>query len=232
MKHLVERYLPHGWKRAHRVLLAVSACGAMAVPGTAAEPVSATSQTSVETTRAAQPAPVLMVKTNALYDVLGAPNLALELPIGQHHSVAVKYLFPWWKNSSDSWAAQILDGSAEYRYWPGGNPRYSEQRLTWFVGALVGGGDYDWERHSKGYQGEFVKFGVDAGLIAPMSRHFRWEFSIGAGAMLTKYRRYEGMADNRYLVWKRNGHCRWYGPLEANVGVVYLLPMSKKGGDR
>jgi hypothetical protein len=57
------------------------------------------------------------------------------------------------------------------------------------------------------------------------------EFGLGAGALLTKYRRYHGESNNRYLVWKYSGRSRWYGPLEARITLVYSLPM-KKGGAR
>jgi hypothetical protein len=176
-------------------------------------------------------ASALWVKTNVLYDFSTLPNVAVEWPMGRHASMAVNYLCPWWKDKNNAWATQVLDATAEWRWWPQGNPRYRRDRGAWYCGALAGGGDYDWERHERGFQGEFVRAGVTVGYHWPLTQRWAFEVGAGAGAFWTKYRRYHAEYEGRYLVWKYSGRYQWYGPTDLRMTLIYNL-LGRKGGAR
>lgn len=174
---------------------------------------------------------VVSLKTNLLFDALLVPNLSAEFPIGRRWSVVGECWFPWWKSRDDSRALQILFVGAEGRYWLG-NRQLHDPLRGHFVGLFAGGGKYDLENHSKGYQGEFyIAAGLSYGYVFRLNRRLGLELSVGIGYLRTQYRHYVGAEDNRYLVWQNDGTYTWVGPVKANVSLVWDLPfLYRKGG--
>lgn len=171
----------------------------------------------------------LAVRTNLLYDIAGAPNIAIEFPIRNRWSVAVEHVFPWWIWSSNSRSLQILYPSVLGRYWWGN--RATKNVLTGpFAGLQFGGGKYDIEPHHKGWQGEGWIGGPEIGYAWELSRHWHFEVSAGAGIMWTHYRRYHGMENDKHLVYQYNGHYTWVGPIKANASIAYLFYRKAKPG--
>lgn len=77
----------------------------------------------------------------------------------------------------------------ELRYWWG--ERTGRSQMTgWFTGLYAGGGYYDVEWKTKGYQGEFVSAGITGGFAHSISKNWRMEYSLGLGYLGSKYREY------------------------------------------
>lgn len=86
-------------------------------------------------------------------------------------------------------ALEVLNGNLELRYWWG--ERTGRSQMTgWFTGLYAGGGYYDVEWKTKGYQGEFVSAGITGGFAHSISKNWRMEYSLGLGYMGSKYREY------------------------------------------
>lgn len=174
--------------------------------------------------------PLFAVKTNLLYDAVSALNVAVEVPIKDHWSIGLEYTFPWWVWDNNSRAFEMLFWQGTGRYWFG--DRTNKRVLTgWFAGINAGGGYYDFEPHHKGYQGEFYTASAEGGYAWNINDHWSFELSAGLGWIGSKYRHYEGMENDNYLVWQNSGNYTWLGPVKLNASIVYLFYHKvKKGG--
>ncbi|MFI3248319.1 MAG: DUF3575 domain-containing protein [Rikenellaceae bacterium] len=182
--------------------------------------------------------PLLALKTNLLFDAMTMINVEIEFPITERWSVAGELIFPWWrmdngKANSKRNRLQLLNGNLEGRYWWG--ERESRPLLTgWFTGAYVGVGEYDFEYHARGYQGD-ASFtgGVSGGYAHPINRagNLRLEYSLGIGYMTTFYHYYEAeFCVNEYwhAIERRNGRYKWFGPTRAKVSLSWLIDCKVK----
>ena len=173
------------------------------------------------------------IKSNLLFDAIGAFNVEGEVAFSQNrYSVMGECWFPWYVWHHNSRAFELLYGGAEVRRWLG-NRQKKAPLAGHFVGLYAGGGKYDLEWNSKGYQGEFlIAAGASYGYVFNLSHRFRLETSLGIGYMRTKYRYYKGMENDKYLVWQNNGRYSWFGPTKVKVSLVWILPnWKKKGGE-
>ena len=179
--------------------------------------------------------PILAIKTNLLYDALLIPNIKVEVPIGDRFSISGEWIFPWWVGENNDKALQILAGTVDGRYWFG--DRIERDKLTgWFAGFYAGGGLYDLQYNSEGYQGEFfIAAGLSGGYAHSINKNgnLRMEYSLGMGYLQTNYRYYKGEENNKYLVWQSNGKYSWIGPTKLEVSLVWMLNFKRKiGGAR
>ena len=181
--------------------------------------------------------PLFALKTNLLFDVASVLNVEVEIPLGKRWSIAGEYIFPWWLNEDKQRALQMLSGNLELRYWFGN--RAERPVMTGWYGGLYGGGGYfDLEWETKGYQGEFfIAAGVSAGYAHTISKNGNWrmEYGLGLGYMQTKYREYVpkfGLDDEWHLIRQRDGVHKWFGPTKAKVSLVWMINhgYKKKGG--
>ncbi len=183
--------------------------------------------------------PMFAVKSNLLFDLATALNVEIEVPITNSFSIAAEWIFPWWVTSDNAYALEVLSGTLEFRHWLSDRPaenifksnRTRDQRLTgWFIGLYAGGGLYDLQWKNNGYQGEFyIASGFSLGYAHPInkSKSLRLEYSLGIGYLKTNYRYYEGMFDNKYLVWQYDGSYTWFGPTRAKVSLSWMLYRTK-----
>lgn len=182
---------------------------------------------SPETTRR----PLFALKTNLLYDAMTALNIEIEVPIGQHWSIAGEYIFPWWLSDRKQRCLQSLSGYIEGRYWFG--DRTNRRQLTgWFAGVYAGGGSYDVEWNNKGYQGEFcIPIALSGGYAHSIGRNLSMEYSLGIGYMRTSYREYRPEIcsyGTQRLVKQRSGTFNWIGPTRIKVSLVWMINCKKK----
>ncbi len=170
--------------------------------------------------------PLFALKTNLLFDVASALNLEVEVPIGQRWSVAAEWIFPWWLYEKKQYALEILNGNIEGRYWWGERSR-RDQLTGWFTGVYAGGGYYDVEWKTKGYQGEFFSAGITGGFAHKIGRNLRMEYSLGIGYLTNKYREYTpqqcGVDGEWHLIKQGNGTSNWIGPTRAKVSLVWMI---------
>ncbi len=187
-------------------------------------------------TTACERRPLFALKTNLLFDAALMPNVELEVPIGRRWSVNGEYMFPWWLLGDHKYCLQILSGGLEGRYWFGSRrERERHDVLTGhFAGLYAGGGKYDLQWRTNGYQGEFfIAAGVSYGYARRIARHLQLELSIGVGILRTDYRHYHAHDNYRTLLWQNNGKYTWLGPTKAKISLVWLLTRkikAKKGG--
>lgn len=175
--------------------------------------------------------PLFALKTNLLYDAMTALNIEIEVPIGQHWSVAGECIFPWWLSERKQHCLQSLSGYLEGRYWFG--DRTNRRQLSgWFAGVYVGGGCYDVEWGDKGYQGEFIiPIALSGGYAHSIGRSLSMEYSLGLGYMRTSYREYapEKCSDGiQRLIRQRSDTFNWIGPTRIKISLVWMINNRKK----
>ena len=191
------------------------------------------------------------LKTNVLFDALSLLNAEVEVPVARHWSVMGEYMFPWWisDHKRNTWwlwnhgqtTVQVISSSLETRYWfdQFNTHKAFTPHKGWFAGVFGGGGYYDLESNSKGYQGEFWMAGISGGYVAQLNRQWLLELSLSTGYLQTNYRYYNAMwndLDHRFhLVRQNDGSTSWFGPLKAKVSLVWYPTFRKrlreKGGD-
>ena len=164
---------------------------------------------------------VLAIKNNLLYDLVLAPNLEIEIPIGKRWSLNTEYKCPWWLNSKHEFCYQLLSGGVEGRCWLGN--RRERNRLTGhFLGLYAEGGIYDFQFHGDGYQGKYYgAAGVTYGYAKQLAPHFSLEFSLGVGYLTTEYKKYTPYEGD--IVWTNSGRYHFIGPTKAKVSLVWLI---------
>ena len=176
---------------------------------------------------------ILALKTNLLFDAATALNIELELPLTHRWSIAGEWIFPWWLLKQKQYCLQVLSGNIEGRYWLG-NRELRPKMTGWFAGLYAGGGIYDIEWGTKGYQGEFyIAAGISCGYAHSINKSgsLRMEYSLGIGYLRTDYSEYEPMENGEILAWKRDGQYTWTGPTRAKISLVWMLGRKvKKGG--
>lgn len=177
------------------------------------------------------------LKTNLLYDLATALNFEVEVPIGNHWSVAVEDVFPWWE-TGNKYCLQLWEMGVEGRYWFRENHYHAHKFRGHFLGLYGMSGKYDFQRdYDACYQGEFWSAGVTYGYVMSLSRRFRLEFSLSVGWLSTAYRHYFP-ADDYSELWRDHydhGRKNWFGPTKLKVALVWPLHLSytkKKGGRR
>ena len=174
------------------------------------------------------------VKSNLLYDVATVLNAEVEVPLGDHFSVAVEYLFPWWERDN-KYCLQLLELGFEGRYWLREQARHKGCLQGWFVGVYAMSGMYDFQyKRDVNYQGEFWSAGVTAGYAMRLTKRLNLEFSLSAGFLSSAYRHYFPADDWSELYRDgKSGRTNYFGPTKAKVALVWPLHFSyKKGGRR
>ena len=176
------------------------------------------------------------IKTNLLYDAASVLNIGIEAPIRDRWSVAFDWVCPWWSSYERQKYLQLLYGSLEGRYWFGN--REDKLQLTgWFAGIAAGGGIYDLMYDAmNGIQGEFSTCGVIGGFAHTVNKSgtLRLEYSVGLGWMGTEYVKYWWDEYDYTLIapspqtWRTN----WFGPIKAQVSLVYMLKIRSKVSGR
>lgn len=164
---------------------------------------------------------VLAIKNNLLYDLALAPNLEIEVPLGQRWSLNTEYKCPWWLSHSRDFCYQLLSGGIEARCWLG-NRRHRSRLTGHFIGLYAEGGVYDFQFGSDGYHGKYYGAGgVSYGYTHPLGRNLALEFSLGMGYLTTEYRKYTPYKED--LIWTSSGRYNFIGPTKAKVSLVWFL---------
>lgn len=179
---------------------------------------------------------ILALKTNLLYDAVTALNFEVEVPIGNHWSLMVEDVFPWWEKDN-KYCFQLWTMGMEGRYWFSNNKHYSQKLSGHFMGAYTMSGKYDlqWKRDLS-YQGEFWSAGATYGYAFPIGKRFKLELSASLGFMSIAYRHYIPSNDYGMLFkdLEKQGRISYFGPTKLKASLVLPLYLSyqKKGGAR
>lgn len=191
-----------------------------------------------------QPPPIakypIALKTNLLFDAVGAPNIGIEIPIGKHFSIVGDFAYAYWRTPNNLFALQTLEGGIEARYWFGvsdkkiaKNREWSKPLRGWNIGAYgMYCSRYDIQIMD-GYQGDgFWSAGLTGGYATPVARNLTLEFSLAAGYFYTpQYRHYhrpEYDANGKYhLMWQETGNFGVFTLTKARISLVWLIPCTK-----
>lgn len=174
------------------------------------------------------------LKTNLLFDVLLAPNVEVELPLGTKNrwSLMAEYWTPWyvWRHNSRAYELQVW--GLEARKWLG-KCRERRPKLTGtFLGVYAAYGRSDFEWNSVGDQADFGSAGVTFGHSWTISRHWNLEASVSAGVVLGERRHYNGEFGDTHLIWKYNKTLFYAGPTKAKISLVWMIGKKTKEGSR
>lgn len=177
---------------------------------------------------------LLAVKSNLLFDAVTALNVEVEVPIGNHWSVMVEDLFPWWEKDN-KYCFQLWEMGVEGRYWFSNNQYHSQKLKGHFLGAYGMSGKYDFQYDQDlCTQGEFWSAGLTYGFAKRISNLFNLEFSASFGYLSSAYRRYYP-SDGYEVLYrdKREGRVGYWGPTKLKISLVMPIRfISKKGGNR
>lgn len=173
--------------------------------------------------------------TNALYDVMLAPNLEAEVTLGDHWSVQGSFTFAWRSDKADMDCTQLASGGLEGRYWV--TPASETPLAGHFVGAYANLGAYDLENKGDGYQCKNAwMMGVTYGYSFCISTSFRLQCSLGIGYLRGHhYSHYEEktVAGETNLYLRERAHLNWFGPTKATVSFIWIPQLYQgKKGDR
>lgn len=180
-------------------------------------------------------------KTNLLYDALLVPNIGIEVPLGQHWSAALNWLYAWWKNDHRHRYWRIYGGDVEARYWFKNTTRQvlTRHHVGVYAQALV----YDFENGQRGYMGgrpgqslwqkATLGAGLSYGYAFNVARHLTLDLSLGVGYLGGQYQEY--VPKDGCYVYDRTRRLRYLGPTKAEVSLVWHLnwtkPLRTKGGE-
>ena len=179
------------------------------------------------------------LKTNLVPWVIATPNLQAEFTLGHKNkwSIEVEGMMAWWTLSHNAYANEILYGSVELRRWLG-NRRIRHTLSGWHVGLAVGGGYYDFEWKSDGYQGEVINAYINIGYQHRFGHFRQWLFdaSVGLGYLYSPYRKYYGSSKfptgheeqyDDHLMWQETNRRNWFGATHANITIGYVFGADK-----
>ena len=170
------------------------------------------------------------IKTNALYDVLAVPNIGAELYVGDGWSVGTNWMYAWWKHDHKHWYWRIYGGDLYVRKWFGKQAK--EKPLSGHhVGLYAQALTYDFATGGRGYMGGkpggtiFDKasyaIGLEYGYSLPLAHRLNLDLSVGLGYLSGQYQEY--LPQDDCYVWQSTKHRKWFGPIKAEVSLVYLL---------
>ena len=179
------------------------------------------------------------LKTNLVPWVIATPNLQWEHTLGYKNkwSIELEAMAAWWTLSHNAYANEILYGSVELRRWLG-NRRVRHALSGWHVGLAVGGGYYDLEWKSDGYQGEVINGYINIGYQHRFGHFRQWLFdaSVGLGYLYSPYRKYYGSSKfptgheeqyDDHLMWQETNRRNWFGVTHANITFGYVFGADK-----
>jgi len=159
----------------------------------------------------------LALKTNLLFDLVGAANLGVEIPLWERFSVGADAAYSFWR-INNLYALQTIQGSVNAKYWfrPWGEP--GDRMLTgWNAGVYAmycTRYDAQW---LDGLQGDgFWSAGVSGGYAMPLSDRWRLEAAIAAGYIHTPEVRFYDRPERGHLMWRET---------RQNVGRVSITKL-------
>lgn len=184
----------------------------------------------------------LALRTNLLYDAVGAFNIGLELPYGKkkNWSVIADIAYAYWRSSKNLYALQTLEYGLENRYWFGVSQELKERNPNWaqpLKGLYAGIYGKYWQRYDvqivDGYQGDASwSVGATAGYVVPLNRALSLDLGIGVGWVSTsEYRHYhqpEYDENGKYhLMWQQTGMWSGLSLTKLRVALVWLIHTNK-----
>ena len=189
----------------------------------------------------------IAIKTNLLYDAVGAINAEIEIPLGKRWSVGAEIIYPWWYGNKSNFTERIRQGHLSVTYWLGNRQKW-DYLTGWNIGLFGGYGDYDMQLFDmEGIQGDLINTGVNLGFAHNINKkgNLHLHYQLGFGYARSDYREYTKYWDTRYgdvkvfdYPWEVRRKI-WYGPTQAEISLVWMINLGrnkrllgrKKGGE-
>ncbi len=178
--------------------------------------------------------PAWAVKTNLLFWGVVAPNIQVEIPLGNTNrwSIEAEYVHTWFIWNRNANASQLQNAGLELRYYLG-NRKWHRWLDGWHLGLAAGVGRYDleWRKH-KGWQGEYVNAYLNIGYQHRWGHHWAIDAAIGLGVLPTRYRYYLGSSTfpegreesmDKHLMWQYTDHRIFFGATHVSVSLAYMF---------
>ena len=176
----------------------------------------------------------LHLKTNALGWGMAIANVAAEIDLAAHWSVALPVSYSAWDYFKSTLKFRTFSIQPDVRYWP------STKNDGFFAGVHLGvaaynfafDGDYRYQAHNR--KTPALGGGISIGYRMPISKDERWrvEFSLGAGGYSLHYDQfYNTPRATDGLIIKSVKKSYW-GLDQAAVSFSYTFDLTKKGGRR
>ena len=188
----------------------------------------AMAQDKIPASRQEEGRAVFAVKTNLLYDLGTVLNYSLELPLGNHFSLAWENYCAWWAFGNRA-SIEYLTLGGEARWWIA--PR--KGRLTGhFLGAYGFWGRTDLQVGTLGgYQVPTMwSAGLRYGYSFRLSKGWHLELSLAGGFLRADYQHYTPAADWSVL-WRdpeNTGILSFWGPTNVSVTLVKTFRITPK----
>ena len=221
------------------VFIAGAVPGAPKAGGTDGDALDKRIEKAVKQLRPLEKRPAWILRTNLPLLCAITPNLQAEWSLDHrdHWSINIEGVASWWTFAHNAYANEIIYGSLELRRWLGHRQRH--HTLSGFhIGLGVGGGYYDLEWKSKGYQGEVIMAFVNIGWQHRFGKRRQWAFDagVGLGYLYSPYRFYHGSSIypeshteqyDDHLMWRETSHLNWFGAPHANISIGYVFNTRK-----
>ena len=167
------------------------------------------------------------------------PNAGIEIDLKNRWTFGLNGMGAWWKcerkhymwriYGAEIFARKYFGKKTEKQYFTGHHLGLYGQMLTYdfqlggkgIMGGIPGGNLFDKMNYG---------IGIEYGYALPIARHLNLDFSLGLGYLGGEYREYRPIDDcNVWLATKRR---HWFGPTKAEIALVWVVPVEKKGGRR
>ena len=166
------------------------------------------------------------LRTNLLLDLVGGPNIGIEVPIGNRFSVAADFAYAYTR-IDNRYALQTIQGTLEGRYWFN---RKGNVLTGWNVGVYgtyCSRFDLQWDN---GYQGNgYWSAGLSFGYSWRLSDNFNLDLSAMGGAVWISELRYYDKPQDGHLIWTETRYnATRFLPTLVRANFVWLIGAKKK----
>lgn len=170
----------------------------------------------------------LHIKTNILGLGLAIANIAIEMDFAKHWSVQVPIYYSAWDYFVDGYKFRTAAIQPEVRWWPS---RKSNDKF--FIGAHAGFAHYNvatngyYRYQDKDCKTPAIGGGLSIGYRLPLckNRHWKMEFSVGAGVYPIEYDKFYHVPNGGLLDSEKE---TYIGLDHAAISVAYMFNLNKK----
>lgn len=166
------------------------------------------------------------LKTNLVYDAVIVPNMGAEFSIGKGFSIGASAWYTWWETSTYTESStrfwRSYGGELELRKYLG-SANKADVFSGHHVGIMAEGFLYDYNpRGRKGQMSDFTYgVGLEYGYSVRLDRRLNLDMGVAVGYMGGRYKTYQ--QDKTCFVWENTRQRNYFGPVKAELSLVYLL---------
>lgn len=176
----------------------------------------------------------LIIRTNALYDILLLPNIGLSVAVTDRFIAGADWMGTWLNDSRHRYY-RIYGANVDLSWRIGGADKPTNPFSGHHAGIYASFVYYDIQGgfSHRGYMSDKYNYavGVSYTYSHPLTRHFDIAFSVGIGYMWGKFMRHRPIDDHD--VWLSTHRRSWFGPTRAAVSFVWVFGSAyneRKGG--